>query len=323
MQCASGCTPAADTMNTMKQEGPLQQAVRETNNFFSSANTFRSFVILILSLFVAYLVSHILVRGIIKVAQMVAVRSDAATDERAVRLRRVETYLGVATAIVKVITVAVVGFFAWSLLSPSSSASVAAIGAGTVFVVLAGGTIGPLLRDITAGATMIIERWFNVGDFIRIEPFADMGGVVEKISLRSTRIRNLNGEVIWVHNQNIQGVRVTPRGVRTIAVDVFVNDPVKGRQLIDRVVKGLPHNTLTIVNKLKISDEEQWGERLWVMSVVGQTPPGREWLMEKYFIDNLEELDEQNAKPVLARNPLVRFADAAAERSFRRAVRAK
>jgi small-conductance mechanosensitive channel len=316
--CLLGC------YNTdMKEEGPLQQATREANDFFSSPNTIRSLVILVISLFVAYLISKLLVRGIIKAAQMVAVRSDAATDERAVRLRRVETYLGVTTAIVKVVTVAVVGFYTWSFLSPSSSASVAAISAGTIFVVLAGGTIGPLLRDITAGATMIIERWFNVGDFIRVEPFSEMTGVVERVSLRSTRLRNLNGEVIWVHNQNIQGVRVTPHGIRTIAVDVFVNEPVKGRQLIERVIKGLPHNTLTVVNKLKISDEEQWGEKLWVMTVIGQTPPGREWLMEKYFIENLEELDEQNPKRVLARNPLVRFADAAAERSFRRAVRAK
>ena len=55
---------------------------------------------------------------------------------------------------------------------------------------------GPLLRDITTGSVMIAERWYGVGDYIIAEPFLNIQGVVEQVSLRSTKLRGLSGEVV-------------------------------------------------------------------------------------------------------------------------------
>ncbi len=302
----------------------IDKLAGEAIDFFAKPNPMRSLVIVIISLTVAYFMSKLLAAAIVKLAQFVSVRSDiASSEEKLVRLRQVETYLSVTVAMIRVLVVLVVGYLTWQVLDSNkgNASSIAAIGAGTIFVVLASGTVGPLLRDITAGATMIIERWFTVGDFIRLEPFGELGGVVERITLRSTRIRSLNGEVVWVHNQHIQAVRVTPRGVRTLEVDVFVRDLSAGKVLVKRAAGAIPSGTLTVVHKIKIIREEQWGERLWVLTVQGQTPPGREWLIEDYFVSTIKELDEANDKHILARKPLVRFADRDAERSFRRAVR--
>jgi small-conductance mechanosensitive channel len=74
-------------------------------------------------------------------------------------------------------------------------------------VVVAGQTIGIILRDLTAGSVMITEGWYKIGDFIKIEPFMEVAGVVERFTLRSTRLRALNGEIIWVHNQNITTIK--------------------------------------------------------------------------------------------------------------------
>lgn len=112
-------------------------------------------------------------------------------------------------------------------LSPAASSSTAAIGAGALFIVLTGGTIGVMLRDLTAGTAMIAGQWFNVGDYIMVVHFIDVGGVVERATLRSTKLRSLSGEIIWLHNQHIHGIKVTPRGIRTMAVDIFVNDEKK------------------------------------------------------------------------------------------------
>lgn len=274
----------------------------------------------------AYWLSRFLAKGIVRVAQLIAVRSDNASDEvKAIQLRRVETYLSITIAVIRVFVVVIVSFIAWRVVSPSSdtrvAGSAAAIGASAVFIVLAGATIGMILRDITAGATMIVEKWFLVGDYIRVEPFLDVGGVVERMTLRSTRLRSLNGEVIWLHNQHIQGVRVTPHGVRTIAVDILVNDEIRGRKLIEKVIDMIPTGTMTVARKLKIVRSAQWGEGLWIYTVRGQTPPGREWLIEKFFVDALSAADEKSKTKVVAYDPIVRYEDPAAERSFKRAVR--
>jgi len=302
----------------------FQSLQTETKDFLLQPNALRSLLILVAALLVAYWLSRYVSRGIIKVAQFIAVRADNSSSEtQTIRLRQVETYLSIVVAIIRVVIAVLAGYIAWRLLSPvTSNSGVAAIGMSAVFIVLAGGTLNPLLRDITAGSAMIVERWFHVGDFIRVDPFWEMGGVVERMTLRSTKLRSLNGEVVWINNQHITAVRVTPRGVRTIAVDLFVNHELKGRKLIDKVIATIPSGTMTLAKPLRITRNEKWGENQWMFTVVGQTPPGREWIIENFFVESLKELDKKTrGGKVLVHVPMVRFEDPAAEKSFKRAVR--
>lgn len=307
----------------MQQTEMIRNGTEELWNKVIHPGVLQSVLILAASVIIAYWLSRFIAKLIVRIAQSIAVRADTASDdEKHIQYRRVETYLSVTIALVRVSIVAIVAYIAWRLLSPDDSTSAVALGASAFILVIASATLGPVLRDTTAGSTMIVERWFHVGDFIRVEPFLELGGVVERMTLRSTRLRSLNGEVIWLHNQHIQGVRVTPHGVRTIAVDVFVNNKEHGEKLVDKAIQTIPTGTMTVTKKLRITRQEQWGDKLWLLTVEGQTPPGREWLIEDFFVGSLKELDEKerDAK-VLARKPLVRMNDAAAERSFRRAVR--
>lgn len=172
---------------------------------------------------------------------------------------------------------------------------------------------------------MIIEKWFNVGDFIKIEPFMDVSGIVERFTLRSTRIRSLSGEVIWMHNQQIMAVHVTPHGVRTIAVDVFVRDRIVGEKAIEKIINTVPTGSTLLARPLRIKYAERWDEEVWRITVVGETPPGREWLIDKYFVDALKELDEgkSRAERIFIHEPIARYADPDADRRFKRAVRLK
>lgn len=311
------------TIVEVNSQDTFTSVVTEISHFFTQPNALRSVFILVISIIAAYWLSKFVAFIIIRVAQLIAVRSDNTPDgEKKVQLRRVETYLSVSIALVRAIIVGFVAFFAWKTLSSTATGGAAAIGASAFFIVLAGGTLGMILRDITAGSAMIIEKWFDVGDYIRVEPFLDVTGVVERITLRSTKLRSLNGEVIWMHNQHMQAVKVTPYGLRTMAVDVFVNNKRVGETLINKAIDTLPIGTIKVAAKPEVTKAEKWGEHLWLFTVVGSTPPGREWLIEKYFVESLQELDARRKGPkTLVRQPLARFADPAAERSFKRAVR--
>jgi len=301
----------------------------EVKQFITQPNDFRTVLILIFSLVFAYWLSRFLAQGIIFVTQKVAVRSDSETREhRVILYRQVETYLSVAVAVVRVVVVAVVAYTTWRVLAPVGSASwggagAAAIGASAVFIVVAGATVGLLLRDITSGASMIIEKWFTIGDFIKVEPFLDMQGVVERMTLRSTKLRSLSGEVIWIHNQQIQAVHVTPRGVRTIAVDIFVKDIEAGKGAIQQVVNAMPTGATMLARPLKMTAPEQWGEGVWRITVVGEMTPGREWLMEQYFVSAIKKIDDdaKKADKLLVLEPFARYADPIADKRFKRAVR--
>jgi small conductance mechanosensitive channel len=307
----------------------FERASTELTEFLTQANPYRSLLILIVSLVVSYWLSRFVAKFIILIAQKVAVRSDNESDAiKAVRLRQVETYLGVTVAVVRVVIVAVVAYVSWRILSPVESSRLggsgaAAIGASAVFIVVAGQTVGPILRDITAGATIIIERWFTVGDYVKVEPFWNVTGVVERLTLRSTKLRTLSGEVIWIHNQKIDAVHVTPNGVRTLAVDVLVNDKEGGDALIKRTISKLPTGHMTVAGKLKVVDTIKYTDELWMVTVQGKTVPGREWLIENYFVNQLQKENGRLLKKnrVLEGDPIVRYADPETEKRFRRAVR--
>ena len=59
---------------------------------------------------------------------------------------------------------------------------------------------------------MFAERWFSVGDTVAVHAGVELQGVIEDVSLRHTRLRSVTGEVIHIHNSQIQAVRVLPRG---------------------------------------------------------------------------------------------------------------
>mgnify|MGYP001366487115 CR=1 FL=1 len=279
---------------------------------------------------VGYWLSRFLAQAIIRIAQIISLRSDKESDEaRAMKLRQTETYLSITVAIVRAGVVVAIGYVAWITMNPFSASSamnsVAAIGAGTFFALIAGQTVGIILRDLTAGAVMIAENWYRIGDLVKIEPYGNVEGVVERFTLRSTRLRALNGEVIVIHNQNITGVHVTPRGVRTIAVDVFVRDKNRGVEAINKIISAIPRGKTMLARPLRITKSEKWGEDRWRITVIGQTAPGREWLIEKFFVEALVDLDEGKTghDKLLILPPMPRNADETADRRFDRAVRVK
>lgn len=304
--------------------------IEDVKHLFFEPNALRSVMILIIALILAYWLSRFLGQAVVSIAKKIAVRSDNESDDlRQTRLRQTETYLSVTVAVVRVLSVVVVGFLAWKLLSPfgrgSGINSIAAIGAGTFFALIAGQTLGIVLRDLTAGAIMITEGWYNIGDLIKVEPFGNIEGVVERFTLRSTKIRSLNGDIIWIHNQQISSVHVVPEGVRTMSVDVFVRDKDRGIEGIKKIISAIPKGKTMLAKPLRITKIEMWGEDRWRITVKGQTTPGREWLINDFFVQACIDLDEGKTgkDKLLALPPMPHMTDAAAERQFKRAIRVK
>lgn len=250
------------------------EILNDAKEWLVTPNAVRDILVICLAMIIGYWLSRFLAQAIIRIAQIISTRSDIESNEtRVMRLRQTETYLSITVAIVRAAVVIAVGYIAWIIVNPFSASSamnsVAAIGAGTFFALIAGQTVGIVLRDLTAGAIMIAENWYQIGDFVKVDPYGNVEGVVERFTLRSTRIRALNGEIIMIHNQNITGVHVTPRGVRTIAVDVFVRDKARGTEAIQKIISAIPRGKTMLARPLRITKTEQWGEDRWRITVIG------------------------------------------------------
>jgi small conductance mechanosensitive channel len=116
----------------------------------------------------------------------------------------------VCVAVVRII--ALLGFSVTGLVAPAAVLGVA-LGFGAQRVV----------QDLLAGFFIITERQYGFGDVIRISSLGSETGVtgtVEEISLRITRMRTVNGEVVIIPNGQINQVTNLSRDWARAMVDI-------------------------------------------------------------------------------------------------------
>jgi small conductance mechanosensitive channel len=77
-----------------------------------------------------------------------------------------------------------------------------------------------LVKDIISGFFILFEDQFSIGDVVKI---GDFSGVVERMTLRVTVLRNLEGQVYVVPNGNIQHVTVMTKEWARAVLDVTVS----------------------------------------------------------------------------------------------------
>ncbi len=290
---------------------------RITDSFFNA----KSLLALAISLTLALLLGRLLATIMRKIIASIGAQADKARDiNRVNKLRRLETLLVLSIALVRTALFIAAIYFWWVYVHPNGQPT-AIIGASAVLAILISGALSPVLRDLAYGGVMMAEHWFGVGDFVRIEPFADLQGVVERVTLRSTKIRGLNGEITWISNQNIAAVRITPKGVRTIALELLVSNLEKGMDLIEETNLRLPTSPLMLVSPLTVMTKHEAGNNLWHITAIGETAPGREWILENYALKIVQEIDEDSKHPVLLHEPITRYADSDAERRFARTLK--
>jgi len=219
-------------------------------------------------------------------------------------IRAAVTYLGFITAAV---------FSAGQLIGGVDRLT--ALAGASFLLILIGFAIQRVLMDIIAGLAMFIERWYSVGDTIQI-PMHELQGIVEDMSLRHTRLRTLDGEVIHIHNSQIPSVRVLPSGVKDLQLEVFVNDRQQGVEMIEAVSGILPEGPTTFIRRPQIERIDELSESLVRISARAAVAPGREWLVDGFFADLLRERAESG---LIVHGPVTLSVDESAARSYSRA----
>jgi moderate conductance mechanosensitive channel len=201
------------------------------------------------------------------------------------------------------------------LLSQVGGGVFTTVAGASVIVLLIGFAGQRFLTDILSGVFMVFEGWYAVGDTVVVEPWG-VAGVVEEFSLRSTRLRALSGDVVNVHNSQVQAVRRIPRGSREVQIEVYVNDEDAGRALFEDIVRLLPVGPTTFVQRPWIRSVEVIDPDLVRLSAGAFVPPGREWLAG----DLIRSLLHERGDGLVIHGPVVTEVDAAATARFQRAT---
>jgi small-conductance mechanosensitive channel len=188
--------------------------------------------------------------------------------------------------------------------------------AGASFLlILVGFSAQRVLVDLIAGFSMFTEKWYSVGDTIAI-PTMELQGVVEDVSLRRTKLRSLDGEIVNIHNSQIPAVRVLPNGVKEFDVELVASNREAAEVLVEEVARLLPVGPTTFIRRPQIHQVDELAPGLVRLRVRAAVAPGREWLVNSFLTDLLKERAE---KHLLVHGPVVLTVDEGAARSFARA----
>jgi len=153
-------------------------------------------------------------------------------------------------------------------------------GAGVLGVAIGFGAQG-IVRDFLSGVIMLVEDQYGVGDVI------DAGvasGVVEEVSLRTTRLRDVTGTVWHVPNGSIARVGNMTQGWSRLVLDVEVAYETDIDHAI-AVLEGLLRRfeqqddvrELLLGDPMEIWGVHDLGDSGVAIRVVARTVPGKQW----------------------------------------------
>jgi small-conductance mechanosensitive channel len=187
--------------------------------------------------------------------------------------------------------------------------------AGASFVaVLIGFAAQRFLIDIMAGFVMFFEGWYTIGTSVVVEPMK-AEGVIEVVSLRATAIRDVNGDLIRIHNSQISAVRVLPEGARRVEIEVYVRDGDAGEQLLKKVGEIVPTGPTAFISTPQVRSVEQLDDDLYRITAIGSLAPGRLWLATDLLANLVKERAEEG---LLVHGPVILPVDEQAVSRFAR-----
>jgi len=153
-------------------------------------------------------------------------------------------------------------------------------GAGVLGVAIGFGAQS-LVKDIIVGAFIIFEDQFDVGDYIEI---SGIGGIVDGIGIRTTRIKGFDGALHYIPNGQISTVSNLSRYYRRALVDVSVaykENLVNVEKVLSELCAEIQHENPWIVSGPTLLGVQNLGESDVVFRIIAQTEPMEQWRAER------------------------------------------
>ena len=160
-------------------------------------------------------------------------------------------------------------------------------GAGVLGVAIGFGSQS-LVRDFLSGMFILIEDQFGVGDIVDL---GEASGTVEAVSLRTTRLRAVDGTVRHMPNGEIRRVGNMSQHWSRALLDVEVaydTDLEHARRVIKRVADELWREDSSVLDEPEMWGVEQLGASGIALRLVVKTTPSAQWKVSRELRERIK-----------------------------------
>lgn len=230
---------------------------------------------IVLIVIVVFLISRFSTTFIEKIIRKI-IRSEKLLSKEAEK-KREDTLISVLNATIRVLVWLVGSMMILSELGINIGPIIAAAGvAGIAFGF--GGQY--LIRDVISGLFIILENQYRVGDVISLNGTT---GLVEKINLRLTIIRDLDGTVHHIPNGEVKIASNLSKEFSRVNINLgiaYESDLEKVERVINKIGEELildPAWKDQIISAPKFSRVEEFADSAIIIRIMGDTVPLKQW----------------------------------------------
>jgi moderate conductance mechanosensitive channel len=154
-----------------------------------------------------------------------------------------------------------------------------------------------LVQDVISGFFILLEDQIRVGDVVQI---ADKGGLVERINLRMTILRDLSGNVHYVRNGKIQVVTNMTKDFSRYVFDIGVayredvDHVMEVVREVDEELRNSPEYGEDILEPIEILGLDRFDDSAVIIRARTKTKPIKQWAVGREFNRRLKKrFDEE------------------------------
>jgi small-conductance mechanosensitive channel len=157
-------------------------------------------------------------------------------------------------------------------------------GAGLIGIVVGVGAQGAI-KDFLAGVFIILENQYRVGDIVRFSAAggADVSGVVEDITVRITKLRDLDGNLHIVSNGTVGVITNMTFQYANVNIDIpisYTSDIDKVRKIINDVGIDLAGDTElgpSVIEAIQFLRVDSFDASVMTVKALGKVSAGMQW----------------------------------------------
>jgi len=149
-----------------------------------------------------------------------------------------------------------------------------------------------LVKDVISGFFMLLEDQIRVGDVVQI---AGKGGLVEKINLKTTILRDLAGNVHYVPNGHIDVVTNMTKDFSRYVFDIGVayrenvDEVIEVIKEVDEELRNDPDYKNDILEPIEIFGLDQFADSAVIVKARTTTVPVKQWRVGREFNRRLKK----------------------------------